>query len=175
MGEQILSCEHYYLGTQLPIDRFLTFCYGHPGFIINNILVIFAVQVFVLTSMPFPTSDLTLCLFCSGLPWNLELFTQDVPSGQFLAGQAGCYNLVPVFEWIIRCISIFLVFMISFLSLFLQGMVFSPRTFCLLTVVVSRIGQTWDLEGDLASHKTLPFALSHLRSIHITLTRFSTT
>src|SRR5258705_515703 len=32
MGEQMLSREYYYLGTQLPIDRFLTFYYGHPGF-----------------------------------------------------------------------------------------------------------------------------------------------
>ena len=54
MGEQMLSREHYYLGTQLPIDRFLTFYYGHPGFMINNMLVILAVQVFVLTSKHFP-------------------------------------------------------------------------------------------------------------------------
>lgn len=47
---------------------------------------------------------------------------QYTASGQYLGGQAGCYNLVPVFEWIERCIiSIFLVFMISFLPLFLQG------------------------------------------------------
>jgi len=40
-----------------------------------------------------------------------------------IGGQQGCYNLVPVFDWIRRCIiSIFLVFMISFLPLFLQGM-----------------------------------------------------
>ena len=32
MGEQLLSWEYYYLGTQLSIDRFLTFYYGHPGF-----------------------------------------------------------------------------------------------------------------------------------------------
>jgi 1,3-beta-glucan synthase len=38
MGEQMLSREYYYLGTQLPIDRFLTFYYGHPGFHINNIV-----------------------------------------------------------------------------------------------------------------------------------------
>ena len=50
MGEQMLSREYYYLGTQLPIDRFLTFYYGHPGFHINNMLVILSVQVFVLTS-----------------------------------------------------------------------------------------------------------------------------
>lgn len=30
MGEQMLSRDLYYLGTQLPIDRFLTFYYGHP-------------------------------------------------------------------------------------------------------------------------------------------------
>jgi len=50
MGEQMLSREYYYLGTQLPIDRFLTFYYGHPGFQINNMLVILSVQTFVLTS-----------------------------------------------------------------------------------------------------------------------------
>jgi 1,3-beta-glucan synthase len=48
MGEQMLSREYYYMGTQLPIDRFLTFYYGHPGFHINNILVILSVQVFML-------------------------------------------------------------------------------------------------------------------------------
>ena len=37
MGEQMLSREYYYMGTQLPIDRFLTFYYGHPGFHINNV------------------------------------------------------------------------------------------------------------------------------------------
>src|SRR5215471_7095369 len=31
MGEQMLSREYYCLGTQLPVDRFLTFYYGHPG------------------------------------------------------------------------------------------------------------------------------------------------
>lgn len=43
--------------------------------------------------------------------------------GQFIANQGGCYNLQPIFDWIKRCIySIFLVFMIAFLPLFLQGM-----------------------------------------------------
>jgi 1,3-beta-glucan synthase len=37
MGEQMLSREYYYMGTQLPVDRFLTFYYGHPGFHINNV------------------------------------------------------------------------------------------------------------------------------------------
>lgn len=45
-------------------------------------------------------------------------YTSD---GQFVGNQAGCYNLVPVYDWIKRCIiSIFVVFFISFLPLFLQ-------------------------------------------------------
>jgi len=43
-------------------------------------------------------------------------------NGQLLNGADGCYFLTPVFDWIKRCIiSIFLVFMIAFLPLFLQG------------------------------------------------------
>jgi 1,3-beta-glucan synthase len=54
-------------------------------------------------------SQLTICKYTS--------------SGAFIGGQGGCYNLDPVFGWIQRCIiSIFLVFMIAFLPLFLQGM-----------------------------------------------------
>ena len=49
MGEQQLSREYYYLGTQLPIDRFLTFYYAHAGFHVNNILVIYSIQVFMVT------------------------------------------------------------------------------------------------------------------------------
>ncbi|KAG8705700.1 1,3-beta-D-glucan synthase [Ceratobasidium sp. 423] len=41
--------------------------------------------------------------------------------GQLPSGQEGCYNLFPVFDWIKRCmISIFLIFMIAFLLLFIQ-------------------------------------------------------
>ena len=61
MGEQMLSREYYYLGTQLPIDRFLTFYYGHPGFHINNILVILSVQVFVVTSAFISSLFLRVC------------------------------------------------------------------------------------------------------------------
>ncbi|KAJ6591232.1 1,3-beta-glucan synthase [Mycena vulgaris] len=112
MGEQMLSREYYYLGTQLPIDRFLTFYYGHPGFHINNMLVIFSVQIFIVTMVFVGTlnSSIRIC--------------QYTASGQFISGQAGCYNLITVFSWIRRCIiSIFLVFMISFLPLFLQELV----------------------------------------------------
>ncbi|KAF7366397.1 putative 1,3-beta-D-glucan synthase subunit [Mycena sanguinolenta] len=112
MGEQMLSREYYYLGTQLPIDRFLTFYYGHPGFHIHNMLIITSVQLFIVTMIYLGTlnSSIKICQYTS--------------SGQFIAGQGGCYNLVNVFQWIERCmISILLVFMISFLPLFLQELV----------------------------------------------------
>ncbi|GAA5831103.1 hypothetical protein JCM11251_005144 [Rhodosporidiobolus azoricus] len=109
MGEQMLSREYYYLGTQLPMDRFLTFYYGHPGFHINNILVILSVQLFMYTLVYLGTLNHQL-LVCR--------YTSD---GQFVGGQGGCYNLVPVYDWIKRCvISIFIVFFIAFLPLFLQ-------------------------------------------------------
>lgn len=102
MGEQMLSREYYYLGTQLPMDRFLTFYYGHPGFHINNILVILSVQLFMFALVFLGTlnKELTICRY-----------TAD---GQFVGGQGGCYNLVPVYDWIKRCvISIFIVFFIG--------------------------------------------------------------
>ncbi|WVN91184.1 1,3-beta-glucan synthase component FKS1 [Cryptococcus depauperatus CBS 7841] len=109
MGEQMLSREYYYLGTQLPIDRFLTFYYGHPGFHINNILVMMSVQVFMLALVFLGTlnKQLVVCKYSS--------------AGDILPGQSGCYNLVPVFKWIKRCIvSIFIVFWIAFVPLFVQ-------------------------------------------------------
>ncbi|KAF8344166.1 1,3-beta-glucan synthase [Cantharellus anzutake] len=112
MGEQMLSREYYYLGTQLPIDRFLTFYYGHPGFHINNILVIKSVEIFIVVLVFLGTlnKQLTICQYNS--------------QGNLIGGQQGCYNLVPVFDWIRRCIvSIFLVFFIAFLPLFLQELV----------------------------------------------------
>ncbi|CAG1979510.1 unnamed protein product, partial [Fusarium graminearum] len=49
MGEQFLSREYYYLGTQLPLDRFLSFYYAHPGFHLNNMFIMFSVQMFMIT------------------------------------------------------------------------------------------------------------------------------
>lgn len=111
MGEQMLSREYYYLGTQLPLDRFLTFYYAHPGFHVNNIFIMLAVQLFMFTLIFLGAmgSSVTLCVF------NPDA-APDSP-----LSPAGCYNLVPVYQWIERCvISIFLVFIISFLPLYLQ-------------------------------------------------------
>lgn len=108
MGEQMLSREYYYLGTQLPMDRFLTFYYGHPGFHINNILVMMSVQVFMLTLVFLGSlnSSITACTYN-------EAGRNPLPPG--------CYNLQPVFQWIKRCIiSIFIVFWIAFVPLFVQ-------------------------------------------------------
>ena len=109
MGEQMISREYYYLGTQLPMDRFLTFYYGHGGFHVNNILVIFSVQIITTTMVYLGTLNemLDICQYSS--------------TGDYLGGQPGCYNLSPLYDWIKRTIiSIFLVFMIAFLPLFLQ-------------------------------------------------------
>ena len=54
---------------------------------------------------------------------NKQLAICKVDSqGNVVGGQGGCYNLIPLFDWVRRCIvSIFLVFMVAFLPLFLQG------------------------------------------------------
>ncbi|OZJ02389.1 1,3-beta-glucan synthase component FKS1 [Bifiguratus adelaidae] len=108
MGEQMLSREYYYIGTQLPLDRFLTFYYAHPGFHINNIFIILSVQLFMFV-MLFLGALMSTVPVC---PFSINI-TQELPSG--------CYNLLPVFEWITRCVlSIIIVFFVAFLPLFLQ-------------------------------------------------------
>lgn len=59
-------------------------------------------------------------VFLGTLTSELDI-CQYTKTGQFI-GRTGCYNLVPAFQWIDHSIiSIFLVFMIAFLPLFLQG------------------------------------------------------
>ncbi|KAI7851870.1 glycosyltransferase family 48 protein [Circinella umbellata] len=111
MGEQMLSREYYYIGTQLPLDRFLTFYYAHPGFHINNIFIMLSVQLFMIV---------TLVVGALAMPATLCEFNPDAPEDAPLEPD-GCYNLVPVFDWLRRVvISIFVIFAISFLPLFLQ-------------------------------------------------------
>ncbi|KAF9363028.1 1,3-beta-D-glucan synthase [Mortierella sp. NVP85] len=83
MEEQMLSREYYYMGTQLPLDRFLTFCYALPGFHINNIFIMLSVQLF-LFSMLFIESRASSVDVCS-----------DIIEDE-------CVNLVPVYDWIKR-------------------------------------------------------------------------
>ena len=91
MGEQILSREYYYLGTQLPVDRFLTFYYGHPGFHINNIIVILSVRTFMYA-----------LLFIGTLHSSLRVCPDT--GSEFILGSGTCYYLNPVIYWIQRTV-----------------------------------------------------------------------
>ncbi|KAJ2959570.1 hypothetical protein NQZ79_g5040 [Umbelopsis isabellina] len=111
MGEQMLSREYYYLGSQLPLDRFLTFYYAHPGFHVNNVCIMLAIQVFMLVMMYIGAISVSVpvCQYDANAPPDSPL------------RPPGCYNLVPVIYWIQRCIiAVFIVFFIAFLPLFLQ-------------------------------------------------------
>ncbi|KJX93391.1 1,3-beta-glucan synthase component like protein [Zymoseptoria brevis] len=111
MGEQMLSREYYYLGTQLPLDRFLSFYYAHPGFHINNLFVMLSVQMFM------------WCLLNLGALRHETIscrYNRDVPETDPLY-PTGCANTVPILDWVQRCIvSIFIVFFISFVPLTVQ-------------------------------------------------------
>ncbi|KAI5955534.1 GSL2 [Candida theae] len=111
MGEQMLSREYFYLGTQLPIDRFLSFYYAHPGFHLNNVFIILSIQLFLLVSANLAslTRESTICEYDRHRP----ITDPKRP--------AGCYNLMPVVQWLQRCVvSIFSVFIISFVPLGVQ-------------------------------------------------------
>jgi 1,3-beta-glucan synthase len=111
MGEQMLSREYYYLGTQLPLDRFLSFYYAHPGFHINNLFVMLSVQMFM------------WCLLNLGALRHETIhcrYNRDVPITDPLY-PTGCANTAPILDWVWRCIvSIFIVFFISFVPLTVQ-------------------------------------------------------
>lgn len=111
MGEQILSREYYYLGTQLPIDRFLSFYYAHAGFHINNLFIVLSVQMFmiVLVNVGALVHESTVCKYNKDLP-----FTD-------LQKPIGCYNLQPILNWVtIFVFSVFIVFFIAFIPLIVQ-------------------------------------------------------
>ncbi|KAF1956695.1 beta-1,3-glucan synthase-like protein [Byssothecium circinans] len=111
MGEQMLSREYYYLGTQLPLDRFLSFYYAHPGFHVNNMFIMLSVQcfMFVLLNLGALSHESIICRYNKNTP-NTD---PQWPNG--------CANLVPVFDWVSRCIvSIFIVFFIAFVPLVVQ-------------------------------------------------------
>ncbi|KAH6721380.1 1,3-beta-glucan synthase component-domain-containing protein [Leptodontidium sp. MPI-SDFR-AT-0119] len=111
MGEQMLSREYYYLGTQLPLDRFLSFYYAHPGFHLNNMFIMLSVQMFmiVLINLGALRNQTILCHYNVNVPITDPLFP------------TGCANLTPVLDWVYRCIiSIFIVFFISFVPLVVQ-------------------------------------------------------
>lgn len=108
MGEQLLSREYYYLGTQLPLDRFLSFYYAHPGFHVNNMFIMVSVQLFM------------VCLLNIGA-FHYETipcsYNRNVPITDPLY-PTGCVNTDALQDWIWRCVlSIFVVFFMSFIPL----------------------------------------------------------
>ncbi|KAJ6083968.1 1-3-beta-glucan synthase component FKS1 [Penicillium sp. IBT 16267x] len=111
MGEQMLSREYYYLGTQLPLDRFLSFYYAHPGFHINNMFIMLSVQMFmiVLINLGALKHETITCRYNSDLPVTDPLLPTY------------CADLYPIINWVNRCvISIFIVFFISLVPLAVQ-------------------------------------------------------
>ncbi|KAF2770909.1 1,3-beta-glucan synthase [Teratosphaeria nubilosa] len=111
MGEQMLSREYYYLGTQLPLDRFLSFYYAHPGFHVNNLFIMLSVQLFMwcLINLGALRHETITCHYNKNVPITDPIYP------------TGCANIIPVMDWIQRCIvSIFIVFFISFVPLTIQ-------------------------------------------------------
>ena len=114
MGEQILSREYYYMGTQLPLDRFLTFYYAHLGFHINNLFIQLSLQMFMLTLVNLNglAHESIICIYDKNKPITDILYP------------LGCYNLSPAIDWIRRyTLSIFIVFFISFVPLLVQELI----------------------------------------------------
>ncbi|KAI8720262.1 1,3-beta-glucan synthase [Fusarium sp. LHS14.1] len=111
MGEQFLSREYYYLGTQLPLDRFLSFYYAHPGFHLNNMFIMFSVQMFMITLVNLGA------LRHETIPCN---YNRDVPITDPLF-PTGCANTDALTDWIYRCVvSILFVLILSFIPLIVQ-------------------------------------------------------
>lgn len=111
MGEQMLSREYYYLGTQLPLDRFLSFYYAHPGFHINNMFIMLSVQLFmiVMINLGALKHETIMCNYNKNVPITDPL------------KPTGCTNLTPIMQWVERCVlSIFIVFFIAFVPLVVQ-------------------------------------------------------
>ncbi|KAH3685666.1 hypothetical protein WICPIJ_003350 [Wickerhamomyces pijperi] len=111
MGEQMLSREYYYLGTQLPLDRFLSFYYAHPGFHLNNVFIILSIQLFLVVTINL-ASLVNESIICDFNP-HIPITDPRKP--------VGCANLVPLIKWLERSIlSIFVVFSVSFVPLVVQ-------------------------------------------------------
>lgn len=111
MGEQLLSREYYYLGTQLPLDRFLSFYYAHAGFHLNNMFIMLSVQCFMicLVNIGALRHETIECDYNTQKPFYDPWFP------------TGCTNTGELMGWVQRCVlSIFFVFFLSFVPLIVQ-------------------------------------------------------
>ena len=111
MGEQMLSREYYYLGTQLPLDRFLSFYYAHPGFHLQNIFIMLSVHMFMIVCVHLGVlrNQTIPCEYNPDVPITDPLFP------------TGCANTNALMDWVSRCIvSILFVFFLAFVPLVVQ-------------------------------------------------------
>ncbi|CDR43715.1 CYFA0S12e03532g1_1 [Cyberlindnera fabianii] len=111
MGEQMLSREYYYLGTQLPLDRFLSFYYAHPGFHLNNVFIIFSILMFLVVTVNLSAlvHESVICEYNPHIP----ITDPRKP--------VGCSNLIPLIHWLERSVlSIFVIFFVAFVPLMVQ-------------------------------------------------------
>lgn len=113
MGEQLLSREYFYIGTSLPLDKFLSFFYAHPGFHLNNVFIYISLCLFlvIILNLAVVIDSSILCVYDVNFkqtdPWEPE----------------DCLQLVPVLSWLRRSTIVLLfISMVSFLPLFLQHM-----------------------------------------------------
>ncbi|KAL6411619.1 1,3-beta-glucan synthase [Ilyonectria robusta] len=113
MGEQMLSREYYYIGTQMHLDRFLSFFYAHPGFHLNNIFIMLSVQLFLVTLLNLGAlkHETIPCHYNRHVPITDPLYP------------TGCANTDALEDWVYRCvISIVFVFIMSFIPLTVQDL-----------------------------------------------------
>lgn len=106
-------------------------------------------------------------LYLGTLNKELRICAYD-SHGNPIGEQSGCYNLVPVFDWIRRSIvSIFMVFFIAFLPLFLQGSSSlvgnSPKIYVLIHLC--RAFRTRDGECIASTSEAFPVIISNIRSV----------
>lgn len=111
MGEQLISREYFYLGSQLPIDRLLSFYYAHAGYHLNNLCIIMSLEIFLLLGINLGAlaRNSSICEYDKNRPFT----DPKIP--------ANCLNIIPVVLWLWKCIySIFVACVISFVPLVIQ-------------------------------------------------------
>lgn len=111
MGEQMLAREYYYLGTQLPLDRFLSFYYAHPGFHVQNMFIMLSVHLFMISIINLGAlrHETIRCEYNRNVPITDPLLP------------TGCQNTDALVDWIYRCvISIIFVIFLAFVPLVIQ-------------------------------------------------------
>lgn len=111
MGEQLISREYFHLGSQLPIDRFLSFYYAHAGYHLNNLCIMLSFEIFLLLGINLGVlaEGSTICEYDRNKPFT----DPKIPRN--------CLNIIPVVLWLRKCIfSIFVACVISFVPLGIQ-------------------------------------------------------